>query len=311
MNVVFYVLMHYTVSMQIKSSKKISLIELLQELSPDSSKNKLRTWVESGRVHINERKAKHANQEVLEGQEVTVSGKTKFLRKDLRIIYEDDDLVVIDKPAGLLSVATDLEKVRTAHAILKNRFHNRMVYPIHRLDQDTSGMLVFAYTIEAKDHLKEQLEKRTMHREYRAIVHGFPGNGTWACKLDEDPVMRVHVSKQGKEAITHFETIKKRKKTSELKLKLESGRKHQIRVQAAHFGFPIMGDSKYGVPEDKGKMFQLRAVALSFVHPTTKKPLSFRETTGTSGCTKKRRLKQAKPSPPRPEQRGSPRKGRA
>lgn len=251
--------------MQIKSSKKISLIELLQELSPDSSKNTLRSWIESGRVSIDGKMAKRSNQSLEPGQEIIVSSKPKFLKNDLKIVYEDDDLVVVDKPMGLLSVATDLEKYHTVHAILKHRFHNRTVYPIHRLDQDTTGLLVFAYTTEARDHLKNQLEERTMRREYLALVHGHPGSGTWRCFLWEDNRMRVHVAERGKEAITHFETVQKRKNHSLLRLKLETGRKHQIRVQAAHFGFPIVGDSKYGIQEDKP--FQLRAVALSFCHP--------------------------------------------
>ncbi|NGX47705.1 MAG: Ribosomal large subunit pseudouridine synthase D [Chlamydiae bacterium] len=273
---VFYSVIDYTGYMQIKSSKKISLLELLQELAPESSKNRLRSWVEKGRVLVDGKAPKHVNQMVKDGQEVTVGAKPKYVQEDLKILYEDEDLVVIDKPKGLLSVATDLEKEKTVHALLKHRFHNRMVYPIHRLDQESSGLLVFAYTKEARDHLKEQLEKRTMEREYRALVHGHPNSGTWRCFLEEDARMKVHVTSHGKEAVTHFETIKKRGNCSLLKLKLESGRKHQIRVQAAHFGYPIVGDPKYGIPEDTGKSFQLRAVALSFSHLKTNKILHFR-----------------------------------
>lgn len=256
--------------MQIKSAKKIPLLELLGELSPDSSKNTLRSWIEKGRVTVDGRVAKRSNVSVEEGQSVEVGAKPKFLHKGLKIVYEDDVLVVIDKPAGLLSVATEVEMEVSAHALLKRRYNTRKVYPIHRLDKDTSGLLVFAYTVEARDHLKDQLEKRTMHREYRALVHGHPGNGTWRCHLHEDKVMRVHVCQPhtGKEAITHFETIEKRGECSYLKLKLESGRKHQIRVQAAHAGFPIVGDSKYGPVEDGKRRFQLRAVSLAFDHPS-------------------------------------------
>lgn len=262
--------------MQIKSSKKISLIEFLKELSPDSSKNTLRSWIESGRVFIDGKTAKYPNQILAADQDISISKKPKFLKNDLKIVYEDEHLVVVDKPMGLLSVATDLEKNQTVHAILKHRYHNRKVYPIHRLDQDTTGLLVFAYTTKARDHLKKQLEERTMHREYEALVHGHPGSGTWRCHLYEDNRMRVHVASRGKEAITHFETIRKKGKYSLVKLRLETGRKHQIRVQAAHFGFPIVGDSKYGLLEDKN--FHLRAVALSFRHPENKRILSF---TGT------------------------------
>lgn len=261
--------------MQTKSSQKIPLIDLLCELAPDSSKNTLRSWIEKGRVEIDGQLAKRSTQMVFPGQEVAIGLKPKFLSRGLKIVYEDEALVVVDKPAGLLSVATQHEQGTTVHAFLKRRFHNRRVYPIHRLDRDTSGLLVFAYTESARDYLKKQLEERTMHREYRALVHGHPGRGTWRCFLKENKQMVVFVCppSKGKEAVTHFETVEKRKKHSLLKLMLESGRKHQIRVQAAHAGFPIVGDSKYGLEEDRDKNFQLRAVSLKFRHPLTEKEL--------------------------------------
>jgi len=263
--------------MQIKSSKKLTLLEVLQQLAPDTSKNRLRLWIEQGRVSIEQKKADRANQIVEVGQEVSVSTKPKFLPHGLKIVHEDEDLVVINKPAGLLSVATEMEKGLTAHGLLKKRFHNPKVYPIHRLDRETSGLLVFAYTEEARNSLKDQLAKRTMHREYRALVHGYPGKGTWRSYLRENVLMQVHSCSpsEGKEAITHFETLKKRGSCSYLKLKLESGRKHQIRVQASEAGFPVVGDQKYGLPEDIGKQLQLKAVALHFEHPKTKKKMQF------------------------------------
>ena len=251
------------------------LLEILGLLAPDSSKNTLRSWIDKGRVTVDGQVAQQPKQIVESGQEVAIGTKPKFLKGGLKIVYEDEHLVVVDKPRGLLSVATDTETELTVHALLKRRFHSRKVFPIHRLDKDTSGLLVFAYTEEARDHLKKQLEERTMHREYRATVHGHPGKGTWHCFLYEDKRMKVHVCppSQGKEAITHFETIKKQKKTSVLRIKLKSGRKHQIRVQAAHNGHPVVGDSKYGPIEDTGHTLQLRAVKLEFDHPVLKERL--------------------------------------
>lgn len=259
--------------MQTKSSQKIPLIDLLAEMSPDSSKNTLRSWIEKGRVYIDGDLAKRASQSIEPGQKVMVGSRLKFLPKGLKVVYEDEALVVVDKPAGLLSVATKKEQGTTVHAYLKRRFNNRKVYPIHRLDRDTSGLLVFAYTEKARDHLKNQLAKRTMHREYRALVHGHPGDGTWHCFLKENKQMVVFVCPpaDGKEAVTHFETVEKKKNHSLLKIVLESGRKHQIRVQAADAGFPIVGDSKYGLEEDRKKAFRLRAVSLQFIHPISQK----------------------------------------
>jgi len=259
--------------MQIKSSKKIPLLELLLILSPDSSKNTLRSWIEKGRVTIDGKGAIGANQVIEKGQEVVVGTKQKFLPQGLKIIYEDNHLVVVDKPAGLLSVATELETFHTVHAFLKHRFHARSVYPIHRLDRETSGLLVFAYSQKAREALKEQLEQRSMRRHYLALVHGYPGKGTWRCHLIEDKSYFVHVSDKGKLAITHFETLEKRGAFSLLKLKLETGRKHQIRVQASHAGYPIVGDDKYGKKEET--RLHLHAKSLSFKHPILQKQMTF------------------------------------
>lgn len=261
--------------MQIKSSQKSILLDLLSECAPDSSKNTLRSWVQMGRVTIDGKPAKFANQVVNDGQLVEVGRKSKYAREEVQILFEDEDLVVIDKPAGLLSVATDLEKERTAHAILKRRYHNRRVYPIHRLDQETSGLLVFAYNLKTREGLKKQLEDRSMVREYKALVHGHPGEGTWRHYLEEDALFRVQVSSRGKEAITHFRTIRKKGQCSLLAVRLETGRKHQIRVQASSSGFPIVGDEKYGLEQDSGKNLQLRAVSLSFIHPRGGRRMAF------------------------------------
>ncbi len=263
--------------MQIKSSKKMPLLELLASIAPDSSKNTLRSWIDKGRVTINGKLAKNPKQEIEPGQEVTVGSKPKFLYRDITVIFEDEDLVVIDKPAGLLSVAKDVDIEVSAHSILKRRFNNRRVFPIHRLDKDTSGLLVFAYSEKAYRGLKEQLEKRTMYREYRALVRGHPGKGTWRSHLKENGQMYVHSCDEddGKIAVTHFETVRQQGPNSLLKLRLESGRKHQIRVQAADAGFPIVGDSKYGIEEDAKRPFKLRAVRLAFTHPISQKEMEF------------------------------------
>jgi len=263
--------------MQIKSAKKLSLLELLGEMAPESSKNTLRSWIEKGRVTIDGKKASRANQIVEKDQEVALGIKKKFLPMGLKILYEDRDLVVIEKPIGLLSVATDIETVATAHALLKRQDEARTVYPIHRLDKDTSGLLVFAYSLKAKEGLKAQLEKRTMSREYRALVHGHPTKGIWKCGLRENKQFIVHVCppSKGKVAVTHYEILKKRGEKALLKLNLETGRKHQIRVQAAHAGYPVVGDSKYGLAEDAGKRLHLHAVHLTFIHPISQKEMVF------------------------------------
>lgn len=261
--------------MELKSSKNSSLLALLEELAPDSSKNTLRGWIEQGRVTVDGKRAKFATAEVDEGQVVTVGVRKKFLSNGLKIVYEDDDLVVIDKPAGLLSVATQKKESHTVHNILKRRFNSRPVYPVHRLDRETSGLLVFAYNDMTREGLQEQLLDRTMCREYRALVHGDPQNGVWKNYLFENLRLYVEISEPGKGqlAITHYQVLEKRGAYSLLKLQLETGRKHQIRVQAAYAGFPIVGDDKYGKNE-KGRLF-LHATNLKLVHPRTEKLMSW------------------------------------
>ncbi|NGX40092.1 MAG: Ribosomal large subunit pseudouridine synthase D [Chlamydiae bacterium] len=263
--------------MQIKSAKRIALVELLAVLAPDSSKKTLKTWIEKGRVSVDEKIAKRADQIVEEGQMVLVGEKRLSLKSGLIIVYEDRDLIVVDKPAGLLSVATVKEGFQTAHAILKRNYPKRNVIPIHRLDKDTSGLLVFSCHEKARADLKRQLERREIHREYRARVHGDPGKGTWRCFLLEDARLFIRLStpSKGKEAITHYEMIKRGKRTTLIKCTLETGRKHQIRVQAAEAGCPIVGDSKYGQEGDLAKRLHLHAVELSFLHPISRKLMRF------------------------------------
>lgn len=263
--------------MQIKSSKDTYLLQRLKQLFPESSNNTLRGWIDKGRVMVDGKQASNAKQLVHEGQEVVLGAKCKFLPKELKIVYEDEDLVVIDKPAGLLSVATDEELDPSVHSILKRRYNMRNVYPVHRLDRETSGLLVFAYNQKTREQLQEQLAERTMHREYRALVHGDPEKGTWKNYLRENIRLYVEICEpdEGKLAITHFETLKKKGELSLLKLKLQTGRKHQIRVQASHAGFPIVGDSKYGRPDDTSKRLYLHAVQLCFCHPVSGKEMKF------------------------------------
>jgi len=259
--------------MEIKSAKKNILLPLLEELAPDSSKNTLRGWIEKGRITIDGKPAKRANQAVEEGQVVALGTKKKFLPAGLKIVYEDEQIIVVDKPEGLLSVATEKDLDQSVHAILKRRYNTGFVYPIHRLDRETSGLLVFAYTEKARNYLKEQLFKRTMGREYIALVHGNPEKGEWRTYLKENIRLYVEVSTPhlGKLAITHYEAIKKRGSHTLIRLKLETGRKHQIRVQAAEAGFPIVGDQKYGKKE-KGRLY-LHATELRLTHPLTQKPM--------------------------------------
>ncbi len=265
--------------MQIIVDKDLSLLEGLALLSPESSKNTLRSWVEKERVFVNGKLVTKANHTVQGGQEISVGKKATFLKEGIKIIYEDNHCVVIDKPEGLLSVATDFEECTTAHCILKRRFNNQMVYPVHRLDRETSGIMVFAYSELAREHLKEKFKVHDIVREYIAIVEGHltEKKGSWQSYLFEDETYRVKSvdPDRGKLAITHYEVISEHKHYSTLRLTLETGRKNQIRVHCKDAGHPIVGDKKYGSLKNPIRRLGLHAHKLGFRHPEKNKNLLF------------------------------------
>ncbi len=258
------------------ADKQTILLEVLQALSPDSSKNTLRSWLEAGRVSVDNKPANRANVEIMPGQEVAVGHKVAFLRRSVKILHEDEELIVLEKPEGLLSVATDFEKKATVHAILKRRYHHRRVYPVHRLDRDTSGVMIFAYTEKTRDLLKKQFEEHQIDKTYFAIVEGEMAQkrGTWESYLEEDDfyyVKSTNDSQHGKLAITHFELIKPHRNCSLLRLKPQSGRKNQLRVHCSEAGHPIVGDKKYGAKSNPLKRVCLHAHEIRFSHPKGKR----------------------------------------
>ncbi len=261
--------------MQLKSPNDLLLLEVLQLLSPESSKNTLRSWIEKGRVTIDGKEAKKAHLLVQKGQQVAVGKKVNFISQEIKIFYEDEHLIVIEKPAGLLSVMTDFDGTHNAHTVLKRRFHSQRVYPVHRLDRDTSGVMVFAYSTAAREGLKTQFMQHSIYREYAAVVQGQlePLEGTWKSYLREDKNYYVKSGVKGQLAITHYKVVKQNKQFSLLNLQLETGRKNQIRVHASEAGFPVLGDIKYGGP--KRDRLYLHAHQLAFDHPIKKKKLSF------------------------------------
>ncbi|MBS0654794.1 MAG: RluA family pseudouridine synthase [Verrucomicrobia bacterium] len=265
--------------MQCTIKEPMPLLEALQLLCPDSSKNSLRQFLSSGRVLVNDNVVMNHGFTVHPGNILKLSEhKAKYIR-DLKIVYEDGQVIVIDKPSGLLSVETNFEKEKTAHAILKRHYAPHKIYVVHRLDFETSGLMVFAKTLDSYNNLKRQLSHRQVTRKYLAIAEGhLEGKGTWSCYLHEDAAYYVHASdnpQEGELAITHFESLGIRQQFSLVGFTLETGKKNQIRVQAAKAGYPLAGDTKYGAKTNKIHRIALHAATLSFCHPTSGKTLSF------------------------------------
>jgi 23S rRNA pseudouridine1911/1915/1917 synthase len=194
----------------------------------------------------------------------------------LRFVHEDNDILVIDKPPGLLTIATDRERERTAYRLLHDWIGQRgargeRLFVVHRLDRETSGLVVFAKSVPAKEHLQAQFAVRTAERLYVALAEGVmrQTEGSFVSRLVEDRALRVRIAERGdgKEAITRYRVLERRRATTLVELRLVTGRRAQIRAQLAAAGHPIAGDARYGSRTDPIRRLALHATRLAFVHP--------------------------------------------
>jgi 23S rRNA pseudouridine1911/1915/1917 synthase len=206
------------------------------------------------------------------------------LASGIRIRHEDEDIIVIEKPAGLLSIASLSEEQKTAYAFLTNHVRQgnprgrERVWVVHRLDRETSGLMIFAKNEPAKIALQDAWD--TVEKKYLAVVEGAFSDqaGKFDSHLDESNPLKVYAAEQGPEtrhALTRYRVTKKGKTTTLVELTLETGRRHQIRVQLAEAGCPIVGDKKYGAQTNPIKRIALHASTLRFMHPVVKKEMRF------------------------------------
>ena len=202
----------------------------------------------------------------------------------IQIIYEDDAVLVIDKPAGLLTIGTERERTKTAYFQLNEFLRGRnpdkkeRIFIVHRLDRDTSGLIVFAKNEAVKRRLQENWSDA--EKQYLAIVDGVPKDkeGTISGYLNETSTLRVYedkASKKSKYAVTKYKVLKSGREHSLVEIDLETGRKHQIRVHLSGIGHPVAGDRQYGAETDPLKRLALHAFRLSFTHPLTKRRVDF------------------------------------
>ena len=208
----------------------------------------------------------------------------KSLPQGLVIIYEDKDIIVVDKPAGLLTMGTEKEKSRTAYFILTDYVRKgcarsrQRIFIVHRLDRDTSGILVFAKNEEAKLRLQSQWEETK--KKYLAVVHGKFENSsaTISTYLVENKAHNVYSTSdttKGKLSHTAYKVLKETKDLALLEVDLLTGRKHQIRVHLAGIGHPVVGDRKYGKGNEARTHLALHATSISFRHPFSGEQLTF------------------------------------
>lgn len=200
---------------------------------------------------------------------------------DLKILYEDQEFVVINKPSGLLSMSDGKEKEKTAYHLVseyvKKENKKNKIFIVHRLDRDTSGVLMFCKNEKIRNQLQEQWNKIVKKRGYIALVEGKlkQKQGTIKNYLSESKTQQVYISRQGKLAITHYRQVKTNGKYSLLEVFLDTGRKNQIRVHLSSLGHPIAGDKKYGATSNPIKRMGLHAHIFSFQHPINHKTYQF------------------------------------
>ena len=270
-------------------TKPAALLAYLFEAWPEAKKKTVREWLKFGSVAVNGKVITQFDHALKPGDTVLIRAKglaapeTK-LAGGIRIRHEDEEIIVIDKPAGLLSIASPSEEEKTAYAFLTNHVRQgnprgrERVWIVHRLDRETSGLMVLAKTEAAKVALQTGWD--SVVKKYFAVVEGAPPSdaGTFESWLDESNPLKVYAGASGpdaREAITHYRVTKKGKSTTLVELTLQTGRRHQIRVQLTEAGCPIVGDKKYGAQTNPIKRIALHATALRFVHPANGKEMSF------------------------------------
>lgn len=261
------------------------LLDALSRLYPDSTKTTLRQLLQAGRVRVNGEVEKNARRELDPGELVEVGQKSvqPALPPGLAILHEDDDVIVVVKSHGLLTVATERERETTAQAYLNAYLKERggeRIHVVHRIDRETSGALVFAKSFEAREALKEKFAVHDVERVYIAVIEGEldPPRGTIRSHLRERRDLRmesVEAHPDAKLAVTHYRTIASNGTYSLLEIRLETGRKNQIRTHLAEAGHPVVGDRMYGSTVNPLGRLGLHAKVLGFAHPRTGKKLVF------------------------------------
>ena len=276
--------------------KDIELIDALGEIYPNSKRNTLRKMLTSGRVKVGNEVIHKAKFIVKKGDSVTISDRETAAKESpppiqkkkhprIKILFEDEHIIVVNKQAGLLSVSTDKMEPDTLHSrvvnYLKTENEKSWAFIVHRLDRETSGVMVFSKHKRHKEYLQEQFANREVHRIYHALTEGKPEkeSGTIHEWLLEDKFLKVKAVKKNhpkaREAITHYNVEDHDEFASLIQLTIETGRRHQIRVGLANLGCPVLGDEAHGAEGNPIGRIALHASSLEFLHPETDDPVRF------------------------------------
>lgn len=263
------------------------LMDFLIASMPQRKRTMVKNLLSHNQVAINGIPTTQFDTPLNPGDEVKVNLSREFrlfYNRRVKLVYEDDDIIVINKGYGLLSMGTDKIKDGTAYSILRDYLKwkdpRNKLFIVHRLDRDTSGLMVFAKSIEAKERLQHNWNNMVISRKYLAVVEGTPepAEGEVRSYLAENSKFEVYSTnnpEEGQLAITRYKTLKSRNGYSLMEVSLDTGRKNQIRVHMKDLGHPIIGDRRYGAKSSPIHRMALHAQTLRFVHPITRKDMNF------------------------------------
>lgn len=269
-------------TLEIEVKEPIKLLEFISSIFPNSSRSKHKEILEH-RIVINSRRITQYDFPLSAGMKVTIMGdeeKNKMMHGKMPIVYEDSYLMVVDKPCGLLSSSNfpnDITVVSEINNYLIRRRSRQRAHIVHRLDRDTSGLLLVAKTKEVARMFEDNWKQRVFDRAYVAVTWGAPtpSSGTIKTWLTEDEhgMVSSPVDNGGKMAITHYKTLTSNRRYALVKMQLETGRRNQIRVHMREIGHPLLKDPIYGHRDDSSpiKRLALHAFRLCFYHPVTSK----------------------------------------
>jgi 23S rRNA pseudouridine1911/1915/1917 synthase len=282
---------------EIRVKKPSLLLDFLRENFPGMSRNAVKSLLSQKKVAIDGVRISQFDYQLAAGDIVFVyKQQAPTIQANLpKILYEDDELLVIDKPASLLSIASDHEKVTTAYRLMsdyvrRNNPHARL-FVTHRIDKDTSGVLLFSKIESLKNLFQDQWNDLIIKRGYYAIVEGVPEEKektieTWLLQTKTHLMYsKDKPDKDGQKAITHYRVIHENEQFALLDVRIDTGRKNQIRVHLKDMGHPIIGDDKYKGKFNPLKRLGLHAYALELRHPVSQKVLKFHSPTPPSFIT--------------------------
>ena len=277
----------YIKAFQNQTEEPVGLMEFMQRMMPDAKRNQLKSWLKYNQVMINGVVTRQFDEPVNPGQWVEINLTRPFVvfsHPPMTMIYEDDHIIVVNKGYGLLSMGTDsAHKDETAYSILKDYVKQKhpmnKIFIVHRLDRDTSGLMMFAKSEKIQEQMQRGWHKLVLDRRYVAVIEGaLPhAEGVIDAPLTQDRNHKMWVTRpgEGEDATTYYTTLRRGKEYSLVDLRLVTGKKNQIRAHLEWKGTPIAGDKKYHAKTNPAGRVCLHAYKLSITHPTTGQELHF------------------------------------